>query len=335
MKAALIGAIVILSACTPEAQAPSATASSSVPAPATTRPVEPYDGAEAIIDVAEGPRGVAFADGSVWVASTIGGVIQRVDPASNSVVAEIEAERPVTLVTLGDELWASVLNNDTSSDDEVVRIDTGANAIAERVAVPVFHNIAASAGALWAVDEVGKLNRVDPASGEVTFHGSTDGVTIGIAANDEGIWGIRDDGAAWRIPVDGGELLEAALDVAVPGRSRVAVGAGADASVWVAVPGTVLALDPVDLTVRTRMDLAGMELVNDLWTTETDVWLSANVTDAALGLDGGSILRLDPASGEVTAVYRLGPESSGVMVAGDTLWAVDQRDNTLASFALP
>jgi sugar lactone lactonase YvrE len=103
----------------------------------------------------------------------------------------------------------------------------------------------------------------------------------------------------------------------------------------VAVPGTVLTLDPADLTVRTRMDLAGMELVNDLWVTETDVWLSANVTDAALGLDGGSILRLDPATGLVTAVYRLGPESSGVVVGGDVLWAVDQRDNRLVRFRAP
>jgi streptogramin lyase len=258
-----------------------------------------------------------------------------VDPGTNSVLAEIDAERPVTLVTLGEGLWASVLNDDTSSDDEIVRIDTGANAIDKRVAVPVFHNITASAGALWAVDEVGKLQRVEPESGEVTFHGSTDGLTIAIAANDEAIWGIREDGAAWRMPIAGGELLESPLDVAVPGRSRVAVGVGAGASVWVAVPGTVLALDPADLTVRTRIDLSGMELVNDLWVTETDVWLSANVTDVSLGLDGGSILRLDPETAKVSAVHRLGPESSGVVVGEGSLWAVDQADNTLARFALP
>lgn len=326
MRAALVSCIVILSACTTEAQSSSPEASPSVQGP--------YTGATAVIDVAAGPRGVAFADGSVWVASTVGGVIQRVDSASNAVVAEIQVERPVTLVTLGDELWASVLNSDPSADDEVVRIDTASDTVADQITVPVFHNVAAGAGALWAVDGVGELRRIDPGTGEVTSFGSTGGITIGIAANDEAVWGIREDGAAWRIPVSGGELAEASLGVAVPGRSRVAVGIGPSARVWVAVPGTVLALDPNDLSVTATTALAGMELVNDLWVSETDVWLSANVTDATIALDGGSILRLDATSGEVAEVFSLGPESSGVVVGAGSLWAVDQGESTLARFAV-
>jgi hypothetical protein len=103
----------------------------------------------------------------------------------------------------------------------------------------------------------------------------------------------------------------------------------------VAVPRTVLALDPEDLSVRASLSLPAMELVNDLWVDDTDVWLSANVTDPALGLDGGSILRLDRATAEVRATFRLGPESSGVVVADGALWAVDQADGVLARFALP
>jgi streptogramin lyase len=288
-----------------------------------------------VIDVAAGPRGVAFADGSVWVASTVGGVITRVDPTSNTVVAEIAATRPVTLVTIDGQLWASVLNGDPSSDDEIVRIDTATNSIGEVVRVPVFHNIVAGAGAIWAVDRAGELRRVEPVSGAVTTAGAVGAMTIGIAANDEALWGIRGDRIAWRLPVDGGQLLESSLDVTVPGRSRVAVGPDADASVWVAVPGAVLTLDPVDLSDAIRLSLPGVELVNDLWATETDVWLSANVTDDALGLDGGSILRLDPATAEVTATYRLGPESSGVVVAAGSVWAVDQADNKLARYPTP
>ena len=332
MKSVLAACVVlILSACAPLAQ--SSTADSAEASPSASAG-SPYGGATAVIDVASGPRGVAFAAGSVWVASTIGGVVQRVDPATNAVIAEIQVERPVTLVTLDGELWASVLNGDPSSDDEVVRIDTAADTVAERIAVPVFHNIAAGAVAIWTVDGVGELRRIDPRTGDVMSFGSAGGITIGIAANDEAVWGIREDGAAWRIPASGGPLVEASLGVAVPGRSRVAVGSGTGGKVWVAVPGTVLALDPTDLTVVTSTPLAGMELVNDLWVSETDVWLSANVTDAGLGLDGGSVLQLDPESGEVGAAFRLGPESSGVLAEADSLWAVDQADDRLVRFQL-
>ncbi len=328
---------IAMGACqaTPGDSAPgSRAASASVPASpsASEAPEGPYAGAEAVIQVAAGPRGVAFADGSVWVASTIGDAVQRVDPVANRVTAEIRLVRPVTLVTVGDQLWASVLNGEPAGDDEVVRIDTSANSVAQRVGVPVFHNIASGGGALWAVDGVGELRRIDPASGMVTSLGSVGGVTIGIAARETAIWGIRDDGMAWRLPHDGGTLQEGPLGVEVPGRSRVAVGPGTAGSVWVAVPGSVLALGPDTLTIRTRLSLPGMELVNDLWVTDTDVWLSANLIDAALGLDGGSVLRLDPETAEVRATYRLGPESSGLIVAGDTLWAVDQRDGVLAAF---
>jgi streptogramin lyase len=312
-----------------------ATSRSTAASPSASQTPGPYAGASAQVEVAAGPRGVAVTGGSVWVASTIGNLLQRVDPTSNQVVATVELQRPVTLVVLDDELWVSVLNANPESDDELVRIDLATNAVAERISIPVFHNIAASAGSLWAADSRGELRRVDGTTGEVTEVGSMGGVSIGLAASEEAVFGIREDGMAWRLPVAGGAPMTSPLDVEVPGRSRVAVGPGADASVWVAVPRTVLALDPEDLSVRASLSLPGMELVNDLWVDDTDVWLSANVIDPALGLDGGSILRLDRATAEVRATFRLGPESSGVVVADGTLWAVDQADGVLARWVLP
>jgi streptogramin lyase len=276
---------------------------------------------------------VAAAGGAVWVASTIGGSLQRVDPANNRVTAAIPLVRPVTLVTLDDQLWASVLNSDPETDDQVVRIDLARNAVAAQVDVPVFHNIAACAGAIWAVDVAGVLRRIDPATGDVTEAATVGGPTIGIACNESGIWGIRGDGTIWQLPPAGAAVREAPMGVAVPGRSRVAV-APTSGDVWVAVPTTVLAINPDDLVTRLTVSLPGMQLVNDLWVTDTDVWLSANVTDADLGLHGGAVLRLDPATGEIVAAYRLGPESSGVVVVDGSVWAVDQSDNVLVRYRL-
>lgn len=334
----LVAIAFVVSACTqgatPPAE-PSETASVTDPfaSEAAASPSSPaYAGAASLIPVAAGPRGVAYHAGSIWVASTIGDLIQRVDPSTNAISAQIHpGRRPVTLVTIGDALWASVLNGDASDDDELVRIDAATDTVDIHVKVPVFHNIASGAGFIWVVDGVGQLRQVDPLTGAVTKVADVGPNTVAITADDTAVWGIRGDKIAWRIPVAGGELADAPLGAAVPGRSRVAVGAGA---VWVAVPGSVLALDPSSLSAVAHLDLPGMELVNDLYVTESDVWVSANITDAALGVDGGSVLRLDPATLEVRATYRLGPETSGVIPAEGSLWAVDQQDNMLARFPL-
>jgi streptogramin lyase len=295
----------------------------------------PYAGATARIPVAAGPRGVAFADGSIWVASAIGNRIQRIDPATNQVAATIDATLPVTLVTIDDQLWASVLNGvEPAADDQLIRIDPKTNSAARSVKVPVFHNICAGAGRIWAVDAAGVLRSVEPATLKVTDHGSVGGPTIGIAANDSAVWGIRSDGAAWRLRATDGQISEGQLGVAVPGRSRVAVGPNPSDLVWVAVPGTVLALDPATLEIRATLRVPGMTLVNDLWVGADAVWLSANVVDSTLDLAGGSVLRLDPASATVMSTYRLGPESSGLIVVDGSLWAVDQKDNVLARYVV-
>lgn len=330
-------AALVLAACQ-SAQPAAPSAASPVP-PATMSPqasaessIGPYAGASAVIPMGDGPRGVAWADGSIWVASTIGDVVQRVDPTTNAVTAEVPAGmRPVTLVTVDGDLWASVLNGDAPADDEVVRIDAATNDVDLRVSVPVHHNIAVGGGAIWVQDLSGNLRRIDPASGRVTDAAATGLSPVALAANDAAVFGIRGSGTVWRHPIGGGDLTEAALDVNVPGRSRVVA---SDAGLWIAVPGTVLAMDPASLQVLTTLAVPEMSLVNDLYATGSDVWLSANLQRPDLGLDGGSVLRLDPGTLEIRGAFRLGPESSGLIVAEGSLWAVDQTDDQLARFDL-
>lgn len=331
--ALIIGAFLLGSCQAGGVEQPSAPPSAPPSVHPTPEPArEPYDGASAVVEVPAGPRGIASAGGFLWVASTLADRISRVDPASDTVADELAAGgRPVTLVTLGDHLWASLLNGEASSDDEVVRIDPATGSVDLRVVVPVFHNIAAAAGAIWVVDSLGTLRRVDAASGEISVATNAVPNTVALAADNTAVWGIRGDRTVWRYPMDDGQLVEAGLEVAVTGRSRLAVGAGA---LWVAVPGTVLALDHETLAQAAELAVPGMDLVNDLFVTSSDVWLSANVTDPALGLAGGAILRLDPGTLEIRETYRLGPESSGVIAVEGSLWAVDQGDHRLARFPL-
>jgi len=303
------------------------------PAPSPEPTVTPYAGAGAVIPLAAGPRGVAVADGAIWVASTIGDRLQRVDPATNQVVAEINVgARPVTLVTVDGRLWVSVLNGDPSSDDEVVRIDTHTNTVDLRVTVPVHHNIAASTGAIWVLAPEGELQRVDVAAGTAAVTVAAGSLPVALTANQSAVFGLRSQGIVWRWPIGGGSLLEAELGASVPGRSRVAANA---VGLWVAVPGRVVLMDPASLEIRAELSLPEMTLVNDLFVTDADVWLSANLTQPALGLDGGSVLRLDPMTLEIRATFPLGPESSGVAIADGSVWAVDQSDDVLARYPLP
>ncbi len=318
---------LVLAACAADAPAagtPAPSASSTaLPSPV---PPEDYAAASELIEVGEQPRGVAALDGSIWVANGRGASIMRVDAATNDVVAEIETRpRPITLVAAGGSLWASVLDGDRTDDDRILRIDPATNEVTAHVEVPVFHNIATDGESIWAVDGAGTLRRLSVASATVLGDTTVGAGTVGLGAEDGVVWGIREDGVAWRLGTDG-ELLEFELGVAVPGRSRVAVGGE---RVWIAVPGTILVLDALDGHPLGEIELAGMSLVNDLVVAGDEVWLSANVSDAELGLSGGSALLIDPWELRIVESYRLGPESSGIAVLDGSVWVVDQRDDLL------
>jgi hypothetical protein len=64
---------------------------------------------EAKIDVGDDPVAVAWADGSIWVASRSYQTIKRVDPAKNTVVETIPLGAPPrALVADGDGVWVAV-----------------------------------------------------------------------------------------------------------------------------------------------------------------------------------------------------------------------------------
>lgn len=329
---ASVVAALVLTGCA----AQSGVSTTSPSAPDTTPSAEPspvsYGGASAVIPLARGPRGVAYVDGSVWVASTIGNELQRIDPGTNRVSARVDAgARPVTLVIANGRLWVSVLNDDPTSDDELVRIDTTTNAVDLRATLPVHHNVAVGDGAIWVQDSTGHLRRVDAETAAVSDAAAVGIGPVALAANSTAVFGIRGSGAVWRFEVDSGELLEIDLGYGAPGRSRIAA---TDDAVIVAVPGLVAALDPGTLELLTQLKLPEMTLVNDLYAEGGDAWLSANVSSEELDLDGGSVLLLDPTTLEVRHTWRLGPESSGVVPAEESLWAVDQSDDVLARYPL-
>ncbi|GAA0310007.1 hypothetical protein GCM10009087_20090 [Sphingomonas oligophenolica] len=115
------------------------------------------------------PRGelnVVAGSGSIWVASDAKGVIARVDPASNRVIASIPVNPGTYYLAFGHgSLWAV-----SSERQSIQRIDPRTNTVARTTALgkePGF--LAAGAGAVWVQEQGdGTVARLDYRSGEVS-----------------------------------------------------------------------------------------------------------------------------------------------------------------------
>src|SRR3954468_16643297 len=83
------------------------------------------------IHVGGHPFSLADADGSVWVANFLSGTVQRIDPATNRVVATVRiGGQPYGLAVAPGAVWVG--NN---AREDVARIDTATNAVVGRVTV--------------------------------------------------------------------------------------------------------------------------------------------------------------------------------------------------------
>jgi YVTN family beta-propeller protein len=169
------------------------------------------------IDVGGRPFSLAEAAGSVWIANFLSGTVERLDPATNRVVARIQVGgEPYGLAVGGGSVWVgnngsdSVTRIDTATnqvvatvpvgdrpigiayddsdssvwvanfgDSFVTHIDAGTNTIRSRAAVPGEHeDVALGFGSVWIPSEEGWIIRLDPATLAVT-------ATIPVAADPD------------------------------------------------------------------------------------------------------------------------------------------------------
>jgi sugar lactone lactonase YvrE len=115
---------------------------------------------------ADGEMNVAAGDGSIWVASEAKGIIARVDPASNSVIASIPVNPDSNYLAFGEgALWAV-----SGTQATVQKIDPQINAVVKTTKLgrqPGF--LAAGEGAVWVQEQGdGTLVRIDPGTGETS-----------------------------------------------------------------------------------------------------------------------------------------------------------------------
>jgi streptogramin lyase len=113
-----------------------------------------------------GELNVVAGSGSIWIASDDAGVVSRIDPATNTVVAKVTVDPGTWYLAYGfGSVWAV-----SARQQSVQRIDPRTNAVVSRAALgkePGF--LAAGAGAVWVQEQGdGTVARIDPKSGELT-----------------------------------------------------------------------------------------------------------------------------------------------------------------------
>ena len=177
------------------------------------------------------PAGIVVIDGSPWVASTSGGFVARIDPATLLIAEQIALPAPpVDLAVVDGTLWVS-----TPTSGAVHRVDRASGEVTTVILGGAPGALAPGLGRLWVVDrDVGLLHSVDPVAGAPARGPSQ----LGGALTDVVVL----DGDVWVVSAGPDELVQ--VDAAtgeIVTRTPLGGPLGGLAigheSVWVAVPG--------------------------------------------------------------------------------------------------
>lgn len=136
---------------------------------------------------ADGTAGMASAVGSIWVITERRGVIARLDPETNTPVAEVFVPAgAAALAATPDALWVV-----SEAASRLTRVNPHTNQVTAEVKTgPKPHRLAVGEGAVWTLNGNGTVTRVDPGTNTavetITVGGDTSAGDI--AAGAGGVW---------------------------------------------------------------------------------------------------------------------------------------------------
>ena len=268
------------------------------------------------VSVGGRPFSLAEAAGSLWVANFQSGTVQRVDPATNRVVAEIQVGgEPYGLAAGGGSVWVG--NN---GSDSVTRIDTATNRVVATVPVgdrPIGIAYDPSDGSVWVANfGDSAVTHIDAATNTVRVRAVVPGEHEDVALGFGSVWIPSEEG--WITRLDPATLaVTATIPVAAdPDFALVAAG-----SVWTtAYQGTAIsridaATSSVTATLPVRRGLQGIDFDG------TSFW-AANYDESTLG-------KLDPATGRTLRQWATDGGPRDVLLAFGSVWVANSRAPTL------
>jgi virginiamycin B lyase len=119
------------------------------------------------------PRGelsVAVGAGSVWLLTDSSGVLSRIDPRTNRVVARIRVKpRSYAAVYGFGSVWVTNTGVENGSPGSVQRVDPSTNSVSATIHIgPTPRFLAAGEGSVWTLNQGdGTVTRIDPVTNDV------------------------------------------------------------------------------------------------------------------------------------------------------------------------
>jgi YVTN family beta-propeller protein len=137
---------------------------------------------------AQSEGGVATGAGSFWMVSDQKGVLSRIDPATNKVIAEITVPEKSAAVNFGEgAAWVT-----TPGTNQLTRVDAATNKVTDTIAVgPGPRFLTVGAGSIWTLNQGdGSISRVDGKSAKVlaTIQAGVSGNGGEIAFGEGFVW---------------------------------------------------------------------------------------------------------------------------------------------------
>ena len=287
-------------------------------APASPPPPEAYTAfAPVELKVMGQPDWLAAGFGSIWVKRE-DGMVSRIDPATATITAEIEADTtsPENCNGIGvgaDGIWSC-------SFQDLVRLDPETNQVDATFPAGKVHGqgrLVGAAGRIWVLAGQGdQLVGLAEADGSLSAP-----ITLPAVCNDLGaaadIVYVVCDAAGRVLRVDPASATVTA-DVSIPGPAGVSA---APSGVWVAGRDGLRRLDPTSLATTLTVDGVVAGWLEGIDADETGVWVRR--FDPFL-------TRIDAATGAQTRVISAPFENGGdVLVDGDHLWVSDPANVVL------
>jgi virginiamycin B lyase len=137
---------------------------------------------------ADSEGGIASGAGSVWLVTSATGVLDRIDPATNTVIAHISIPKgSFNPIFAGDSVW--VASNEGNS---LIRVDPATNKVTGSTAIgPKPRFLTVGAGSVWVLNQGdGTISRVDETTGKLlaTIPAGIPGLGGEIAFGGDAVW---------------------------------------------------------------------------------------------------------------------------------------------------
>jgi YVTN family beta-propeller protein len=279
-------------------------------------PVLPIEkSAQATLPLKGFPDWLELAFGSLWVSNAGLNAVQRIDPRTNKVIAEIKVNAPCAAMAAGyGSLWVA-----SHKDKAIVRIDAKKDEVTSKIPVMIADteaSIAAGEAGVWLVtDRKGVLSRIDPETNRVVADIRVKPYSSAAMAGYGAIWvtntgkaGTKEPGSIQRI-----DPKTNTVNATIPVRGQprfLAVGEGA---VWVLNQGdgSVSRIDPKTNQVTATIETGAAGPGGDIAAAEGAVWVRASKVVLSV---------IDPQTNKVIRHYGPAQGSGAVRAGNGSVW---------------